>query len=117
MRRLIRTFFGVMSTLNSRISSREELLALPSFKHKKSLLNTVAPLEVDNLDNLKPVVSCGHMHWGITCGGKIIVMRTNNSVNVINVDLDFMGKALGVSCGREHSLILTENGVSMNDNF
>lgn len=111
MRRLIRTFFGVVSTLNSRISSRAELLLLPNLKYKKSLLNAVTTQEVENFDHFKPIISCGHTHWGIVCGGKIIFMRTNGATNTINIDLDLMGKALGVSCGREHSLILTENGV------
>ncbi|XP_077300277.1 uncharacterized protein LOC143921047 [Arctopsyche grandis] len=121
MRRLIRTFFGVVSTLYSRMSVNDQLLLSSDIKKEKLLHHRdsiSANSKTSDLEgNVQSVVSCGHTHWGIVSQGKISLLRSSGSENVIHIDIDMIGKALDVSCGREHTLILTENGVySIGDN-
>lgn len=115
MRRLIRTFLGVVSTLYTRISANDQLL-LSSYTKREKLLHhrdslSVSPRTSDLEDNMQSVVSCGHTHWGIVCQGKISLMRSSGFENVVHIDVNLIGKVLDVSCGREHTLILSENGV------
>jgi hypothetical protein len=54
------------------------------------------------------VVSCGLGHWAVADEGNAKIMMTNTSVNT-----EVIGRVIDVACGRHHTLVLTENGVSL----
>lgn len=56
----------------------------------------------------KRSLSCGLNHWALADEGNAKVMMTDTPVNT-----EIIGRVLDVACGRHHTLILTENGVSM----
>lgn len=52
-------------------------------------------------------ISCGLAHWAVVDDGNGKVMMTSTPINI-----DLIGRVIDVACGRHHTLVLTENGVS-----
>lgn len=117
MRRLIRTYFGVLSTLHSRTSPViPQILLLKNVAYDETVPAPETQLAIKSEDvalkSLPITLSCGHSHWGLTYQGKACIKNAEGAVGFMNIDLEVMGKAISVSCGRHHTLLLTENGVS-----
>lgn len=53
-------------------------------------------------------ISCGLAHWAVVDEGNAKVMMTTTPVNT-----ELIGRVIDVACGRHHTLVLTENGVSI----
>lgn len=55
----------------------------------------------------KRKISCGLAHWMISDNGYAKVLLADTPIKV-----DLIGRVINVACGRHHTLLLTENGVS-----
>lgn len=53
-------------------------------------------------------LSCGLGHWAVADDGNAKIMVANTPVNT-----ELTGMVINVACGRHHTLLLTENGVSL----
>lgn len=115
MRRLIRTFFGVLSTLHTRLVSKSYLNLNETNSEQLPMSVEVTP-ETDSVitfsdRNIVSYLSCGLTHWGLT-NKRLLCLTSDKAPEFINIDREILGNILNVACGRSHTIILSENGVS-----
>lgn len=96
MQQLIATFIHIACVIESRESCPEIYSEVPQCT--ETWKNQFTP---------KRALSCGLAHWAVADEGNAKIMMTHTPVNP-----ELIGRVIDVACGRHHTLVLTENGVS-----
>lgn len=91
------TFMHIVTSLDAKDPCQDISVELPD--HTETWKGQLSP---------RRSVSCGFAHWAIADGGNAKVVFANTPINC-----DLIGRVISVACGRHHTLILTENGVSI----
>lgn len=97
LQQLIATFIHIACVIEAREPCPE--IHLEVTRHAETWKNQFTP---------KRALSCGLAHWAVADEGNAKIMMVNTPINT-----EVIGRVIDVACGRHHTLVLTENGVSL----